>query len=276
MTISSSLVSNYKTFVKGTFNESWKEAYDILNGELKHHFPGVSYDFVRREDLEWGGIKVKPIPSPIPDYSEFRYACLFGTILDCPANYSGITEVLRILKDRDSRKRYTLTTSSRGLQKLLPGRYLEYNNGYFMRYKLGILCECTDVEVPRNVKATRMLREYVKEKMNGLMYVDSGSPMIHDNRLFGPLPTTMMGDYFGRFGEHDIGLSGRNLVLRDNSPWPLLGEQGSVVFKLRELDMRKNVLFMEGIYFTPTPLGYIVWNLREKKRRKVEELYSLE
>lgn len=264
MTIGSSLVSDYKTFVRETFNESWKEAYDLLNGELKHYFPEVSYDFVKREDLLWGGAKVESIPSPIPGYSDFRYACLFGTILDCPVNYSGITEILGILRDRDSRKRYTLTTSSRGLQKLLPGCFLEYNNRYFMRYKLGILCRCIDVEVPGNAKATKTLREYVREKMNGLMYVDSGSPMIHDNRLFGPL-STMTEDYFGRFRKEDVGSEIRNLVL-----------QGNVVFKLRELDMRKNVLFMEGIYFTSTPLGYIVWNLKKKGSRKVEDLYSLE
>ena len=137
-----------------------------------------------------------------------------------------------------------------------------------MRYKLGILCRCIDVEVPGNEKATKTLREYVREKMNGLMYVDSGSPMIHDNRLFGPL-STMTEDYFGRFGKEEIGLEVRNLVL---SSWT----QGNVVFKLRELDMRKNVLFMDGIYFTPTPLGYIVWNLKKKGSRKVEDLYSLE
>ena len=269
MTIGSSLVSDYKTYVRETFNESWKEAYDLLNGELKHYFPEVSYDFVKREDLLQEGAKVESIPSPIPGYSDFRYACLFGTILDCPANYSGITEILGILRDRDSRKRYTLTTSSRGLQKLLPSRFLEYNNRYFMRYKLGILCKCIDIEVPGNVNATKTLREYVGEKMNGLMYVDSGSPMIHDNRLFGPLVSTMTEDYFGRFRKEDVGSEIRNLVL---SSWT----QGNVVFKLRELDMRKNVLFMDGIYFTPTPLGYIVWNLKKKGSRKVEDLYSLE
>ena len=88
--------------------------------------------------------------------------------------------------------------------------------------------------------------------MNGLMYVDSGSPMIHDNRLFGPLSTTMTENYFGRFGKEDVGSEIRNLVL---SSWL----QGNVVFKLRELDMRKNVLFMDGIYFV-TLISNAVFN----------------
>ena len=91
MTIGSSLVSDYKTFVRETFNESWKEAYDLLNGELKHYFPEVSYDFVKREDLLQGGAKVESIPSPIPGYSDFRDGRTFVFTSDTQIRIGGNT-----------------------------------------------------------------------------------------------------------------------------------------------------------------------------------------